>query len=90
MFRISIDMARHGLSPFLLTVLGIAVAFLLAAAMCGGLMGRCHATSTLTPHADLWVVAPRTPAFFAMAARMITAIRGQSPVGPRVAMHLDA
>ncbi len=65
MLRISVNMVRHSLSPFLLTVLGIAVAFFLAAAMSGLLIGWCRTTSALIRHADadLWVVARRTPAF---------------------------
>ncbi|MCI0457591.1 MAG: FtsX-like permease family protein [Gemmataceae bacterium] len=65
MFVIALRMLLHKRSRFALTAVGIGVAFFLTAAQTGLLIGWCNTTSALIRHAnvDVWVMAPRNPAF---------------------------
>lgn len=65
MFRIAIEMLLHGKLRALSTLLGVAVAFFLAAAQFGLLVGWCNTCSAIIRHAnaDIWVMAQQTPAF---------------------------
>jgi putative ABC transport system permease protein len=58
-------MLSHKPTRFILTVLGIGVAFFLAASQIGLMVGWIHTNTALIRHAevDLWVMAQQTPAF---------------------------
>jgi putative ABC transport system permease protein len=65
MLAIAVKMLLHKKSRFLLTNLGIAVAFFLSAAQSGLMVGWCNTCTAVIRHSgvDLWVMAPHTPAF---------------------------
>jgi putative ABC transport system permease protein len=59
------EMARHSPGRFIATVLGVGVAFFLAAAQFGLLVGWIHTNTALIRHArvDLWLIAGQAPAW---------------------------
>lgn len=63
--RIALPMLLHNRARLAFTVAGVAVAFFLALAQCGLLVGWVNTITALIRHAgaDLWVLAERTPAF---------------------------
>jgi putative ABC transport system permease protein len=65
MVTIAVRMLLHNKSRYLLTNAGIGVAFFLSAAQFGLMVGACHTCSAIVRHAgaDVWVMAPQTPAF---------------------------
>jgi putative ABC transport system permease protein len=65
MLAIMLRMLFHKKSRFVLTALGLAVAFFLTAVQTGLLVGWCNTTSAIIRHAgvDVWVMATQTPAF---------------------------
>jgi putative ABC transport system permease protein len=65
MFLILLQMLFHKKLRFVLTAVGLGVAFFLTAVQTGLLVGWCNTTSAIIRHAgvDVWVMAPQTPAF---------------------------
>ena len=62
---ITAGMLLDRMPRFLLTVAGVGVAFFLSASQIGLLVGWCNTNSALIRNsgADVWVMAPQTPAF---------------------------
>lgn len=62
---VAIKMLTHHPARLVLSILGIAFAFFLAAAQIGLMVGWCMTCSAIVRHSevDLWVMKPRTPAF---------------------------
>lgn len=62
---ISSQMLLHNRIRFIMTIIGIAIAYFLAAAQIGLLVGWIHTNSAIIRHAgvDIWVMAKQTPAF---------------------------
>ena len=63
--RLAVGMLRHNRTRTLFTVAGVAVAFFLAAAQFGLLVGWINTNTAIIRHAgaDLWVMAEQAPAF---------------------------
>ena len=63
--RLTVEMLRHNRTRTLFTVAGVAVAFFLAAAQFGLLVGWINTNTAIIRHAgaDLWVMAQKAPAF---------------------------
>jgi putative ABC transport system permease protein len=63
--RIAVEMLRHNRTRALFTVAGVAIAFFLAAAQFGLLVGWINTNTAIIRHAgaDLWVIAEKAPAF---------------------------
>src|SRR5258707_8783166 len=65
MLRIARKMLLHRPARFVLTIVGIGVSFFLSTCQIGLLVGWCDINSAIIRHAraDVWVMAPKTPAF---------------------------
>jgi putative ABC transport system permease protein len=65
MVQIAWKMLLHRPARFLLTMVGVGVSFFLSTSQLGLLVGWCNMNSAIIRHAraDVWVMAPHTPAF---------------------------
>jgi putative ABC transport system permease protein len=65
MLAVAVKMLLHRPTRSLVTALGIAAAFFLSATQLGLMVGWCGTCSAIVRHAgaDVWVMAPQTPAF---------------------------